>query len=306
MKDFLQTADLSAEDLRCLLARAADLKRDPHRGRAILRGETVVLYFEKPSTRTRLSFETAVVRLGGHPIFASANDLHVARGESIEDTARAGSHYARAWVLRMFDHEHLLRFAHAATVPVVNALSDREHPCQSLADLFTLQERFGSLDGLRVAWIGRIDNVARSFIAGARLAGIQVRVCTPPGLRVPPGLLGPDAGVEVFERPEDAVSGVDAVYTNAWASLGDDPREAASRRDVMAPYRIDTRMMSRARDAAVFLHCMPAHRGEEVTAEVLDGPQSLVLEQAGNRLHTTGALLETLLQRELTGARRNK
>lgn len=310
MKDFLRTASLSPEDLSLLLDRAADLKRDPDRGRAVLRGETVVLYFEKPSTRTRLSFETAVARLGGHAIFTTTSDLQTARGETLEDTARVGSRYSRAWVLRTYRHEHVVRFAAAATVPVINALTNDHHPCQSLADLFTLREHLGDLAGRTVAWIGPGNNVAHSFLEGAMLAGMRVRVATP-------AEYAPDVEVvadardiakttrgtlDMVERPEDAARGADAIYTDTWISMGDDPREADARRAAFERYRVDGRLMSLAAPRALFLHCMPAYRGDEVTASVLDGPHSVILDQAENRLHTSVALLEMLLRAELAGA----
>lgn len=311
MKDFLRTAALSAEDLALVLDRAAELKREPDRGRAVLRGETVVLYFEKPSTRTRLSFETAVTRLGGHAVFTTASDLQMSRGETLEDTARVGSRYSRAWVLRTYRHEDVERFAAAATVPVVNALTNQHHPCQSLADLFTLREKLGPLRGRTIAWIGVGNNVAHSLLEAAMLAGMRVRLACPPGFAPDPRVLDDaraiaracEGSIELVDRPEDAARGADAIYTDVWTSMGDDPREAETRRASFARYRVDRALLSLAAKAAVFLHCMPAHRGEEVTADVLDGEQSAVLDQAENRLHTTVALLETLLRSELAGVR---
>ncbi len=311
MKDFLQTASLSPEDLSLLLDRAVDLKRDPDRGRAVLRGESVVLYFEKPSTRTRLSFETAVARLGGHPIFTSTSDLQTARGETLEDTARVGSRYSRAWILRTYRHHDVVRFAAAATVPVINALTNDHHPCQSLADLLTMREHLGPLAGRTVAWIGPGNNVAHSFIEGAMLAGMRLRLASPAEYGPHPAVLevartmaeSTGAVLDIVERPEDAARGAEAVYTDAWVGMGDDPREADSRRAALERYRVDDRLMSLAAPNAIFLHCMPAFRGDEVTASVLDGPRSVVLAQAENRLHTSVALLETLLRSELTGAR---
>lgn len=312
MKDFLRTASLSPEDLSLLLDRAIDLERDPDRGRAVLRGETVGLYFEKPSTRTRLSFETAVARLGGHAIFTTTSDLQTARGETLEDTARVGSRYARAWVLRTYRHEHVVRFAAAATVPVINALTNDHHPCQSLADLLTLREHWGSLAGRTVAWIGPGNNVAHSFIEGAMLAGMRVRVATPPEY-APDVEVMADArdiakatggALEVVAHPEDAARGADAIYTDAWVSMGDDPRETEARRAAFERYRVDDRLLGLAAPDAVFLHCMPAYRGAEVSASVLDGRRSLVLQQAESHLHTSVALLEMLLRAELSGSAR--
>lgn len=312
MKDFLRIADLSAADLELLLSRSLELKKEPHRGISILRGETVVLYFEKPSTRTRLSFETAIVRLGGHPIFTGPTELQVARGETIEDTARVASRYARAWVMRAARHGAIERFAHAATIPVINALTDRHHPCQALADLLTIRERFGALAGRTVAYVGAGNNVSNDFMHAAALAGMHVRVASPRAFAVEAAFVERAAAaakqtggtVEVLEDARAAVRGADAVYTDVWTSMTDDPHQAEVRRTMLEPFRVDGALFSQAKGEAIFLHCLPCKRGEEVTAEVVDGPRSAVLDQAENRLHTAMAVLECLLRSELGGGKR--
>lgn len=312
MKSLLRTSDLSPTDLTSLLDRADALKREPQRGVTMLRGETVVLYFEKPSTRTRLSIETAVARLGGNPIFTSAADLQIVRGESIEDTARVGSRFAKAWVLRTFKHETVEHFAAAATVPVVNALTNDHHPCQSLADLMTIRERRGALPGRRVAWVGPGNNVSHSFLEACALAGMHLRLASPPQfgpsrdvVELGRSIAAETGGsIELFDDAREAVKGAEVVYTDVWSSMGDDPRESAARGAAFAPYRVDAALMSRAAEGAIFLHCMPFRRGEEVTADVVDGPRSAVLDQAENRLHTSVALLEMLFRLELRGRKR--
>lgn len=309
MKDLLRTSDLSASDLALLLDRSDAIKREPYRG-AMLRGDSVVLFFEKPSTRTRLSFEAAVVRLGGHPIFTSASELQLARGETIEDTARVASRYARALVMRAIRHASVERFAREASIPVINALTDRHHPCQSLADLMTMRERLGTLAGKTVAYVGAGNNVAHDLVVGAALAGMHVRVASPCAYAIDPGVgdrastiaRATGGSVTLCEDPREAVSGADAVYTDVWTSMADDPDTAQARRAALEPYRVDAALMERAAPEAMFLHCLPCRRGEEVTAEVVDGPRSVVVDQAENHLHTAVAVLETLLRLELRGA----
>lgn len=311
LKDLLTTADLTAADLALLLDRAAAFKAAPRRS-SILERDTVVLYFNKPSTRTRISFETAVARLGGTPIVVGAKDLQLGRGETIEDTARVVSRYARAFVIRTFDDEDVRRFAAAATIPVVNALTDLHHPCQSLADVLTLRERFGALAGRCVAYVGAGNNVAHSLIEAGALAGLEVRLATPRDF-------GPDARIVARARaiaattggrvvlthdPVEAVDGADAVYTDVWSSMGDadGERELRARITALVPFQVNAALMAHAAPHAILLHCLPDHRGEEVTAEVVDGPRSVVFDQAENRLHTAAAVLEALLEGALAGA----
>jgi len=311
MKDLLRIADLSPDDLRRLLHAGDTVRHDPHWHQSLLRGDTVVLYFAKPSTRTRLSFASAVTRLGGVPQVVGPAELQLGRGETIEDTARVVSRYARAFVIRTFADDDVVRCARAATVPVVNALTDRHHPCQALADLVTLQRHFRHLAGLRAAYVGDGNNVAHSLLEACALAGVEITVATPPGYEPDPDIvataqrLARSSGSEVavVDDPQQAVRGAHAVYTDVWVSMGDSDDERAARTEALTPYRVDRALMSLADGEAVFMHCLPAHRGEEVAADVIDGPRSVVFDQAENRMHTAQVLLEALVLGELDGAR---
>jgi len=308
MKDLLRTADLSAADVALLIGFAGKSKDDPHGFRRILEGETAVLYFNKPSTRTRLSFETAVVRLGGTPIMVGPDDLQLGRGETIEDTARVMSRYARAVTIRTFADEDVRRFAAAAAIPVVNALTDSHHPCQSIADLVTLRQYCGDFRDITLAYVGDGNNVAHSLIEAAAIVGMDLRIATPAAYAPDAGVLaaaqaraGTRASIAWMDDPAAAVAGADAVYTDAWVSMGDAEDERAARLEAFAPFQVDEALMARARPEAVFMHCLPDHRGEEVTAAVVDGPRSVVFEQAENRLHAAVAILYALLAGRLLG-----
>jgi ornithine carbamoyltransferase len=309
-KDLLRTADLSAADLAGVLELAAALKAEPHAEVSRLRGESVGVYFNKPSTRTRLSVGTAIARLGGVPQVLGPADLQLGRGETIEDTAAVMSRYLRAFVIRTFADEDVARFAAAATIPVVNGLTDGHHPCQSLADLLTVLERFGRLAGIRLAYLGDGNNVAHSLMEAGALAGMDVVVSTPEGYAPDPGVTADaqrlaarhGASVSLVADPREAVRDAHAVYTDVWLSMGDAEEERARRLATLEPFRVTGALMAAARDDALFLHCLPAHRGEEVSAEVIDGPRSAVLDQAENRLCTVQALLLALLDGRLEGA----
>jgi ornithine carbamoyltransferase len=263
---YLRVTDLDEAGLHALLDLAIAMKQRPHGFVDALRGDTVVCFFEKPSTRTRVSFAAAAERLGMLPLVLRPDELQLGRGETLVDD-----------------------LAEAATRPVVNALTDEHHPCQALADLLTLRERFGSLEGLRVAFVGDGNNVARSLAEAARLAGFELVVAAPEGYDA-------DLPARVVHDPLEAVAGADAVYTDVWVSMGEeDEREA--RLEALRPYQVDETLMAAARPDAVFLHCLPAHRGEEVAAEVIDGPRSLVWQQAENRMPTEEALLLALIAR---------
>lgn len=312
MRALLRTADLAPADLEHLLRLARTFKRGAYaKPGGGLNGKTVVCYFAKPSTRTRISFETAITRLGGAPISVGPNELQLGRGETIEDTARVLSRYAAAIVIRTYADDDVARLAAAASIPVINALTDGHHPCQSLADLLTLQESFGELAGLKVAYVGDGNNVAHSLMEGCALAGTDIAVATPPGYEPDPGVvrraeeLAERSGslVTITHDPLKAVAGANAVYTDVWVSMGDPEAERAERIEALSPYRVDAALMAEADPDAVFLHCLPAHRGEEVTADVIDGPASLVFDQAENRLHTAHALLSALVSGQLIGDR---
>ena len=293
--DLLRIADLGPAELETLLDRAAAMKADREGWLGALRGASVACYFAKPSTRTRVSVEAAVHRLGGLPIMLRPDELQLGRGEPIADTARVLSSYCAAIVIRTFAQADVAEMARAASVPVVNALTDDHHPCQALADLLTLRERFGRLEGLRVAYIGDGNNVAHSLIESAPLAGFELALACPPGY-LPDAAITRAAGpaVHLFEDPRDAVVGAHAVYTDVWVSMGDEG-ERAERMRLLAPYRVDDALMARGTRDAIFLHCLPAHRGEEVAASVIDGPQSAVWQQAANRLPTEQAVLHALV-----------
>ena len=301
MKDFLRTADLTTKDLELLLGLAEDFKAHPHSHPSVLHDETVVLYFAKPSTRTRLSVETAVTRLGGVPVSVGPAELQLGRGETIEDTARVISRFAAAMAIRTFADDDVRRLAEAASIPVINALTDKHHPCQSLADLLTLRERFGSLPGLRVAYIGDGNNVAHSLMEGCAIAGVDIVVATPPGFEPDPDIVAraeevaTTSIVMTTHDPLVAASGADAVYTDVWLSMGDPEEERAARRAAFESYRVTPAVMAEANPRALFMHCLPAHRGDEVAACVIDGPQSVVFDQAENRLHTEMAVLYALV-----------
>jgi ornithine carbamoyltransferase len=290
-RDFLTGEELGAFELGKLLDRAAALKagRRERLGADSLAGRSIALLFEKPSTRTRISFEIGVAELGATPIVLRGDELQLSRGESVSDTARVLSRFVDAIVIRSGSHDAVAELATAAEVPVVNALTPLHHPCQALADLLTLRERHGELSGLRLAYVGDGNNVARSLAIAGELAGVEVVVAAPAGYQLEEG-----HEAKLTADPRDAAAGADAIYTDVWVSMGDEA-EAERRRADLAPFRVDVDLLAAAKDGAVVLHCLPAHPGEEITAAVLYGERSAVWDQAENRLHTQKALLETLL-----------
>jgi len=302
-RDFLSVDDVTSSELDYLLELAARTKVDPARYSTRLAGKAVAMVFEKPSTRTRVSFEVAVSSTGGHPVALSGGDLQLGRGETIEDTGRTLSRYVDAIVLRTFGQERLEFLAAAADIPVVNALSDFEHPCQCLADLLTVREHRGDLAGVTMAYLGDGNNVAHSLLLGGALAGMHVRVATPLGFEPIPQVVGraeeiageTGGSIAVTNDPVDASKGADVLYTDVWASMGQEA-ETDERGLVFPPYRIDQAAVDRAADDVLVMHCLPAHRGAEIMDEVIDGPHSVVWDQAENRLHTQRALLLWLLE----------
>jgi ornithine carbamoyltransferase len=286
---FLDGTELSAAQLTSLLDRALALKDAPAGSRA-LDGRTVALLFEHPSTRTRVSFEAGIVELGGHPMVLRANELQLTRGESLRDTALVFSRHAAVIGLRTGSEERLATLAEHATVPVVNMLSPRHHPCQALADLMTLREAFGSIEGRVLTYVGDGNNVARSLAVLGALAGVEVRVAAPDGFQ-----LERDVEAHLFDDPAAAVAGADAVYTDVWVSMSDDQAEAERRRAALEPYRLDEALLDLAAPHAIALHCLPAHPGEEITEGVLYGPRQRIWDQAENRRHAQKALLELLV-----------
>lgn len=290
-RHFLTGLELSEAELPALLERAGELKRDrPRAGAEALAGRSIALVFEKPSTRTRVSFEVGVSELGGTPIVLRGEELQLSRGESIADTGRVLSRYVAAIAIRSGSDQEVEALAEAAEVPIVNALTPGHHPCQALADLLTLKERFGVLESLRVAYVGDGNNVARSLALLGGMAGLDIVVSSPPGYE----LNNAPEGTELIADPAEAVAGADAIYTDVWVSMGDEA-SADARRAALAPYRVDAELLANASERAIVLHCLPAHPGEEITADLLYGPDSAVWDQAENRLHAQKALLELLV-----------
>jgi ornithine carbamoyltransferase len=288
-RHFLTGAELSRDELVALIERAIELKGDPLASR-VLAGRSMALIFEKPSTRTRLSFEAGIFELGGHPIVLRPDEMQLSRGEAVRDTALVLSRHVAAIGIRTGPDALVEELARHASVPVVNMLTAGHHPCQALADLMTLQETFGRLEGLVLAYVGDGNNVARSLAIVGALAGVEVRVASPAGYE-----LEPVAGVELFDDPAEAVAGAHAVYTDVWVSMGDE-QTADARRAALAAYRIDDALLDRAAPEAIALHDLPAHPGEEITAEVLYGSRQRIWDQAENRRHAQKALLELLLR----------
>jgi ornithine carbamoyltransferase len=301
-RHFLSMDDVTSTELDHLLELSAKAKVSPGDFAERLRGKSIATIFEKPSTRTRVSFEVAIEQAGGHAVVLSSSELQLGRGETIEDTGRVLSRYVDAIVLRTFGQERLEFLAAASTIPVVNALSDFEHPCQCLADLLTIREKKGDLAGLTITYLGDGNNVAHSLLLGGALCGMRVRVATPPGFEPIPQVVDraeqianeTGGSVAVFSDPEPATTGADILYTDVWASMGQE-QEADERSLVFPSYRLDQQAVDRAADDVLVLHCLPAHRGQEITDEVIDGPHSAVWDQAENRLHTQKALLVWLL-----------
>ena len=289
---FLTGEELGAFEWRSLIDRAAELKagRAERLGADTLAGRSIALVFQMPSTRTRVSFEVGVAELGATPLVLRGDEMQLGRGESIGDTARVLSRYVDAIVIRATSHTDVEELAAAADVPVVNALTPLHHPCQALADVMTMRERLGDLSGTRLAYVGDGTNVARSLTIAGELADVEVVVAAPEGYQLEQG-----HGARLTDDARVAADGADALYTDVWVSMGTDPAEADRRRADLAPYQLDADLLSVASDRAIVLHCLPAHPGEEISAEVLYGEHSAVWDQAENRLHAQKALLEMLL-----------
>ncbi len=298
LRHFLTLADISTDEFKALIARAIELKAARQRGvfHEPLKNRVLGMIFEKSSTRTRVSFETAMAQFGGHAIFLLPHDTQLGRGEPIEDTARVLSRMVDVVMIRTFAHEQLETFARYSAVPVINGLTDRAHPCQLLADMQTYWEYRGDIAGKTVAWIGDGNNMCYSYINAARLLDFQLRIASPPGFA--PGTetlaMAPDH-CRLVATPAEAVRQADLVVTDVWASMGQEAQQQ-DRSRVFQSYQVNAALMTLAHPDALFMHCLPAHRGEEVSAEVLEGPQSVVWDEAENRLHSQKALLEMLLK----------
>ena len=298
MRHYLSVDDLSTSELSQILELASELKADTSRHSRALSGRSIALIFEKPSTRTRVSFEVGIVELGAQAVVLSSGELQLGRGETIQDTGRVLSRYVDAIVLRTFEQERLEVLSTTSTVPVVNALSDFEHPCQALADLLTIREHRGELSGKVLAYFGDGNNVAHSLLLAGTKAGMTIRVATPPGFEPIPQVvhraeeIAAETGgeVELTHDPESAAIGAHVLYTDAWTSMGQD-LETDERALVFPSYQLSQKLVDLADPEVIVLHCLPAHRGQEITDEVIDGPRSVVWDQAENRLHTQKALL---------------
>ncbi len=295
-RDFLQLSDLSPEQHRSLFRRAHELKAKRRLGEPVttLQGRSLLLLFEKASTRTRISFEAAIGQLGGNAITLPTADSQIARGETLEDTARVASRYVDAIMFRTHGDDRLRAFARAATVPVINGLSDGGHPVQVLADLFTVEEKLGEVEGKTVAFVGDCaSNMALSFCEAAPIFGFRLRLAAPEGYRPPAAAL---RGALVTGEAAEAVAGADVVVTDVFVSMGQE-KEAKARMKALSGYQVDEKLLAAAHRHAIVLHCLPAHRGEEITAGVIDGRQSAIFDEAENRLHVQKALLEHLILR---------
>jgi ornithine carbamoyltransferase len=301
-RDFLSMDDLSVAELVGLLNDADEVKRAPETWATRLEGKQIALIFEKPSTRTRVSFEVAVASMGAHPIVLRGDELQLGRGETIEDTGRVLGGYVDAIVVRTFGQDRIERLADASAVPVVNALSDLEHPCQCLADLQTIREQRGALTGLILTYIGDGNNVAHSLMLGGAKAGMEVRIAAPAGYQPLPEILDRSrelaqengGSVALIEDAAEGAAGADVLYTDVWTSMGQEAAQKERMR-ALAGYQIDAALVDKASPEVIVMHCLPAHRGEEIAAEVIDGPRSVVWDQAENRLHAQKALLGWLL-----------
>jgi ornithine carbamoyltransferase len=301
-KDFISILDITRDELEGIIAEADKLKRQKKAGvpHALLAGKTLAMIFEKASTRTHISFEVGMNELGGHALFLNARDMQIWRGEEIRDTARAASRYVSAIMIRAYKHSTIEEFAKYATIPVINGLSDLEHPCQLLADIMTMKEHFGSLKDLKVAWVGDGNNVCNSLILSTVLTGYDVTVATPEGYEPEDTIVKKaralGGNVTLVRKPEDAVKDADVIVTDTWISMGDD-EEKDLRLKVFKQYTVDAALLRLASPGARVLHCLPAHRGQEIADEVMEGGQSLVWDEAENRLHAQKALLVWLLKK---------
>ena len=308
-RDLISILDLSSDEIMEILLSAKELK-GKKRIKETLKGKVLGMVFQKPSTRTRVSFEVAMYQLGGYAIFLNAQDLQLSRGEAIRDTAKTLSRYLDGIVVRAYDHRDVVELAKESTIPVINGLSDLLHPCQVLADIFTIAEKKGKLSslspkglsGIEIAFVGDGNNVANSWIDGAARLGMKLVISTPPGYEPDKKILeeglrlakATGADIRILHRPEEAVNKANVIYTDVWVSMGME-KEREERLKVFKPYQVNAQLVSKARKDVLIMHCLPAHRGEEITDAVLDGPNSIVFDQAENKLHVQKAILEFLM-----------
>jgi ornithine carbamoyltransferase len=293
IRHFLDLVDISPQELRGILKAGKAMKKDPSKSSVALEGRTLAMIFDKPSTRTRVSFDVAMRQLGGGTIVLTGQEMQLGRGETMADTARVLSRYVDAILIRELDHGMVVELARHATVPVINGLTRQSHPCQVLADVMTFEEHRGLIRGKTVAWSGATNNVLVSWMHAAERFEFHLRVATPAELAPKKSLLDwierSGASIRVGRDPEEAVKGADCVVTDTWVSMGD--RNGQRRHNLLKPYQVNVALMSQAKPSAVFMHCLPAHRGEEVTDEVIDGPQSIVFDEAENRVHAQKGIL---------------
>jgi len=293
IRHFLDLVDISPQELRGILKAGKAMKKDPSKSSVALEGRTLAMIFDKPSTRTRVSFDVAMRQLGGGTIVLTGQEMQLGRGETMADTARVLSRYVEAILIRELDHAMVVELARHATVPVINGLTRQSHPCQVLADVMTFEEHRGLIRGKTVAWSGATNNVLVSWMHAAERFEFHLRVATPAELAPKKSLLDwierSGASIRVGRDPEEAVKGADCVVTDTWVSMGD--RNGQRRHNLLKPYQVNVALMSQAKPSAVFMHCLPAHRGEEVTDEVIDGPQSIVFDEAENRVHAQKGIL---------------
>ncbi len=319
LSHFLAIADLTPDEFGRFIQTAAQLKNAWRRGKGkpLLQGKTLGMIFQKPSLRTRVSFDMAMLQLGGHALYLSPQEVGLGQRESVGDVARVLSRYVDAIMARVFAHAHVEELAGNSRVPVISGLSDREHPCQALADLFTVYEKRGKLSGLKLAYVGDGNNVARSLMLGSALSGMKFAIAAPPGYQLDDdsiaraSVLAEQTGgkISLVEDPIAAVQDADVIYTDVWASMGQE-EEAALRARIFPPYQVNAALVARANPDVMVMHCLPAHRGQEITDEVIDGPHSVVFPQAENRMHAQKAILVELLKpgpvKISRGSRKNK
>lgn len=311
LKDLIKTSDLTSKDFLHLIKSSLEFKKNPLKNNTLLANKTVVMYFNKPSTRTRLSFSGAIAGLGGIPVTTNGNELQLGRGETIEDTANVISRYAQAFVIRTYKDSDVETIAQNASIPVINALTDGHHPCQSVADMMTLYEYKKNLENCKLTYIGDGNNVVNSLLEACALCGTDFSVATPKGYEPKPEIVAKakdiakktGSTIVITNDPKEALHNADAVYSDVWLSMGDAPEEKEAKFKIFAPYQITTAFMKMAKSDALFLHCLPAHRGEEVAADVIDSKQSVIFDQAENRMHTSSAILTALIKGELTGSK---
>jgi len=295
-RDYLRVSDLNKEEFTYLIKRAIDFKINRGFQKNFLSGKSIGMIFEKPSTRTRVSFEVAIYQLGGYPVYLSPRELQLSRGETIKDTAQVLSRYLDAVVIRTFSHKTIEEFAKWSTIPVINALTDEHHPCQALADMMTIIEKKRKLQGIKLTFVGDGNNVANSLIEASALVEIKINIATPEGCEPLMEIIEKAKAfteVKIFHDPQEAVKDADVIYTDVWLSMGEE--ENIKKKEKFKNFQLNTELLKKAKSDAIVMHCLPAHRGEEITDEVLDSPQSVVLDQAENRLYTEKAILEFLL-----------